>query len=195
MKTYPLLLVVSLVCPSFVVAQSVPQQPLSAHAWRQSQQTNTADAYTYARFTLNGTFLSGSHDGHDGVVNRPALVVNCIPGDESPRGRATFLTGNLIVGSTLKIVYVEPEEIRGISFFPKVAVRYRTDDKKKAVDEQWSPRSDSISASIPKHSLKEILRARSVTITAQDDLGKQVAMRFDMPDPTPVEQGCNVDEH
>jgi hypothetical protein len=192
MKTYPLLLVVSLVCPSFGFAQSAPQQPLSVHAWRQSQQTNTADAYTYSRFTLNGTFLSGPRDG---VVDRPALVVNCIPGDESPRGRAAFLTGNLIVGSALKIAYIEPEEIRGISFFPKVAVRYRTDDKKSDVDEQWSPRSDDISASIPRHSLKEILRAHSVTITAQDDQGKQVAMRFDMPDPTIVEQGCNVDEH
>ena len=191
MKTHPLLLVVSLVCPSFVVAQSAPQQPLSAHAWRLSQQTNTADAYSYARFTLNGTFLSGSHDG---AVNRPALVVNCIPGDQSPRGRPTFLTGNLIVGSPLRIVYVEPEEIRGISFFPKVAVRYRTDDKKKDVDEQWSPRPDNLSASIPKHSLKEMLRAHSVTITAEDNQGKQVAMRFDMPDPTAVEQGCNVDE-
>ncbi|HEX2791338.1 MAG TPA: hypothetical protein VHN17_12980 [Steroidobacteraceae bacterium] len=191
MKTYPLLLVVPLACPSFGVAQSAPQQPSSAHVWRQSQQTNTADAYTYLRFTLHGKFLTASHDG---VANRPALVVNCIPVDESPRDKATFLTGNLIVGSTLRIVYVEPEEIRGISYFPKVAVRYRTDDAKREVDEQWSPRSDKISASIPKHSLKEILRAHTVTITAEDDQGKQLAMQFDMPDPTLVEQGCNVDK-
>ena len=121
--------------------------------------------------------------------------MNCIPVDESLRGKATLLTANLIVGSPLKIVYVEPEEIRGISYFPKVAVRYRTDDAKSEVDEQWSSRSDKISASIPKHSLKEILRAHTVTMTVEDEQGKQVAMRFDMPDPTLVEQGCNVDEH
>jgi hypothetical protein len=121
--------------------------------------------------------------------------VNCIPVDESLRGKATLLTANLIVGSPLKIVYVEPEEIRGISYFPKVAVRYRTDDAKSEVDEQWSSRSDKIPASIPKHSLKEILRAHTVTMTVEDEQGKQVAMRFDMPDPTLVEQGCNVDEH
>ena len=191
MKPYPMLLVMAFACPSFGVAQSAPQPPSSAHAWRKSQQTNTADAYTYSRFTLRGTFLTASHDE---VANRPALVVNCIPVDESPHGKATFLTANLIVGSTLKIVYIEPDEIRGISYFPKVAVRYRTDDAKREVDEQWSPRSDKISTSIPKHSLKEILRAHTVTMTVEDDQGKQVAMRFDMPDPTLVEQGCNVDE-
>jgi len=190
MKIYPMLLLVSLACPAFGVAQSVPQQ--RSHAWRQSQLTNTADAYTYSQFTLKGQFLTSSHEA---VANRPAFVVNCIPADESPRGKATFLTGNLIVGSTLKVVYVEPEEIRGISYFPKVVVRYRTDDAKREVDEQWSPRSDKISTSIPKHSLKEILRAHTVTMTAEDDQRKQVAMRFDMPDPTLVEQGCNVDEH
>jgi hypothetical protein len=141
---------------------------------------------------LHGTFLTASHDG---VANRPALVVNCIPVDESVRGRAIFLTANLIVGSTLRIVWVEPDEIRGISYFPKVAVRYRTDDAKKEVAEQWSPRSDKISTSIPEHSLEEILRAHTVTMKAEDDQGQQVAMRFDMPDPTLVEQGCNVDEH
>jgi hypothetical protein len=189
MKPYPMLLVMAFACPSFGVAQSAPQPPSSAHAWRKSQQTNTADAYTYSRFTLRGTFLTASHDG---VANRPALVVNCIPVDD--RGKALFLTANLIVGSTLKVVWVEPDEIRGISYFPKVAVRYRTDDAKKEVDEQWSVRSDKISTSIPRHALKDILRAHTVTMTAEDDQGKQVAMRFDMPDPTLVEQGCNVDE-
>jgi len=33
-----------------------------------------------------------------------------------------------------------------------------------------------------------------VSITANDDGGSQVAMQFDMPDATLVEQGCNVDE-
>jgi hypothetical protein len=192
MKPYPLLLLVPLAYSSFGIAQSAPPQPSSAHAWHQSQQTNTADAYTYSRFTLNGKFLTASHDG---VTTRPAFVMNCIPADESPRGKATFLSGNLIVGSNLKVVYVEPEEIRGISYFPKVDVRYRIDDAKKDVDEHWLSRSDKISASIPKHSLKEILRARTVAITAEDDHGRQVVMRFDMPDPTLVEQGCSVDEH
>ena len=192
MKSNPLLLLVPLAWASIGFAQSAPPQPSSGHAWRESQRANAADAFDYSRFTLEGKFLTAPHNVGRG---RPAFVVDCIPADESPRGKATFLTGDLIVGTALKVVYVEPEEIRGTSYFPKVAVRYRTDDAKREVDEQWSPRSDKTAASIPKHSLKEILRAHTVAIKADDDHGRQVVMQFDMPDPTLVEQGCNVDEH
>jgi hypothetical protein len=98
------------------------------------------------------------------------------------------------VGSALKIVYVEPEEIRGISYDPKIAIRLRTDDGKADREEQWSAGTDKASASIPKESLKELLRAHTVAITADDDHGSQVAMKFEIPDSTLVEQGCNVDE-
>jgi hypothetical protein len=192
MKTNPLLLLMPLAWASLCLADPAPQQPPSMNAWLQSQRTNVADAYGYSRFTLLGKFITSSRDA---AANRPAFVVDCIPADESPRSRATFLAGNLIVGTPLKIVYVEPEEIRGISYFPKVAVRYRTDNAKRDEQEQWSPTSDKTSASVPKQSLKELLRARTVAITAMDDHGRKVAMQFDMPDPSLVEQSCNVDEH
>jgi hypothetical protein len=38
---------------------------------------------------------------------------------------------------------------------------------------QWSPGSDKTSASIPKHSLDEILRAQNVAITTNDDHGRK----------------------
>src|ERR1700733_255210 len=192
MKTNPLCLLMPLAWTSLGLAEPAPQQPPSANVWLQSQRTNAADAFSYSRFTLLGKFVTSSGDA---AANRPAFVVDCIPADESPRSRATFLAGNLIVGTPLKIVYVEPEEIRGISYFPKVAVRYRTDNAKSEEQEQWSPTSDKTSASVPKQSLKELLRARTVSITATDDHGRQVAMQFDMPDPSLVEQSCNVDEH
>jgi hypothetical protein len=192
MKTIPLLVAALLAWSPFGFAGPASQQVASANVWQQSQRTNTADAFTYSRFTLLGKFLTPSHDV---VPNRPAFVVDCIPANESPRDRGTFLAGNLLVGTTLKIIYVEPEEIRGISYFPKVAIRYRTDDEKKAEDQQWTPGSDKSSASIPEHSLKELLRAHTVAITANDDHGKPVTMEFDMPQPTLVEQSCHVDAH
>jgi hypothetical protein len=192
MKTNPLFLLVPLAWASLGVAEPAPQQTPSANAWLQSQRTNAADAFSYSRFTLLGKFVRSSGDA---APNRPAFVVDCIPADQSPRSRATFLAGNLVVGTPLKVVYVEPEEIRGISYFPKVAVRYRTDNAKREEQEQWSPTSDKTSASVPKQSLEELLRARTVSITAIDDHGRQVAMQFDMPDPSLVEQSCNVDEH
>jgi len=191
MKTNLLLLVVPLACPTLGIAGSAPQQPSSGLVWQQSERTNAADAFNFSRFTLVGKFLTPLHDV---VPNRPALVVDWIPARESPRRRGTFLAGNLLVGTTLKIVYVEPEEIRGTNYFPMVAVRYHTDNAKDQ-EQKWPPGSDKTSASIDKGSLKKILRARTFAITADDNRGSQVTMQFDMPDPTLVEEACRVDEH
>lgn len=190
MKSTPLLLLVALAWASFGFAQSTPQRPSSAQMWQTSQKTDPAGTMTFTRFTLAGKFLSPPHVK---APNRPALTVDCIPANESHHSKGKFLAANLLVGAVLKIVYVEPEEIRGTSYYPKVAVRVRMDD---AQDEegQWSSGTDKISTSIPKDSLKKILRAHTVAITADDPSGAQIAMRFDMPDPTAVEEACNVDE-
>ena len=205
MKTYPLFLIVPLAWPAFAFAAPAPQQPSSVPVWRQSQRTNTADDFTYSRFTLMGNFVTPAADT---MRNRPAFVLDCIPAPESPRGKGTFLAGNLRVGTNLKVTYVESEEIpsgvTGMFYFPKIAVRYRMDNARKDEQDQWtptsakiayqwSPGSEKTSASIPKHSLEEILRARNVAITTNDDHGRKVVMRFDMPDPTLVEEACHVD--
>jgi len=111
----------------------------------------------------------------------PTLAVDCIPGTGSHPSKGRFLAANLLVGITLKIVYVEPEEIHGTSYYPKVAVQFRANDAKED-EEKWSVGAEKTSASIPKDSLKTILRARSIAITADDDHGSPVAMQFDMPD-------------
>jgi hypothetical protein len=188
MKPTPLLLLVPLAWVSFGFASPSPQQSSSTPGWRQAQKTDAARAITYTQFTLVGKFVTSPQDASD----RPALSVDCIPGRESHSAKGTFLAANLLVGSTLKIFYVEPEEIHGTSYFPKVAVRYRADGAGEE-EEKWSPGTEKTSASIPKVALKKILRARSVAITADDDRGSQVAMQFDMPDPTLVEEACNVD--
>jgi hypothetical protein len=191
MKPTPLLLLAPLAWASIGFAQQPPQQPLSAHAWQQSQNSDAAHTYTFQRFTLAGKFLTPPHDP---VANRPAVAVDCIPGRGSDHPKGKFLAANLLVGTNLKIVYVEPEEIRGMSYYPKVAVRYRADDAKDKED-KWSAGGDKTSASIPKDALKEFLRAHTVAIGVDDDRGTQVAMQFEMPDAALVEQSCNVDEH
>jgi hypothetical protein len=128
------------------------------------------------------------------VSNRPALAVDCTPGKGSHRAEGKFVSGNLLAGTALKIDYVEPEEIHGTSYYPKVSVRYRLDEAKEQ-EEKWSPGTDRTSASFPKDSLKKMLRARTIEITADDDRGSQVVMQFDMPDPAAVEEACDVDDH
>jgi hypothetical protein len=191
MKSTALLLLTLLAWTATGFAQSAPTTNASPQPWRQSQKSDAARTFTYTQFTLTGKFLSPPHDP---VAERPALALDCIPGSGSHSSGRKFLGANLLVGTALKIVYVEPEEIRGTSYFPKVALRYRTDNGKIEQD-QWSPGTDKTSVSVPKESVKQLLRAHSVAITLDDDRGSQVVMQFDLPDSALVEQGCHVDEH
>ena len=190
MKTTQLLLLEPLVWPSLGVATPAQPKPAPALTWEQSQRTNVADDYKYARFTLVGRFLAPPPNA---TTQRPAVVVDCVPANESPRDRGTFLAGKLVVGTPLKIVYVEPSEIlTGISYFPKIDLQIRTDNGKRQENKQWSPGADSTSATISKNSLEEILHAHSVAIVANDTRGRPLAMQFDIPDPAIVEQGCHL---
>ena len=182
MKPTSLLLLLPLALASFGLSLMPPQQPPSKQGWQQSQQTDTAREITYTHFTLVGKSSQG----------RPSLVLDCLPAKESYRGKGKILNANLLVGTPLKVEYVEPEEIHGTSYFRKVTVRYRTDEGKEEVD-KWSLGSDKTSVAIPKEAMKKILRAHSVEIAAKDEHGSPVTMHFDVPDPTSVEQTCNVD--
>jgi hypothetical protein len=170
-------------------AQSA-EKPSQAPAWRQSQEVNSADAYNYKRFTLVGRFAA---PGHGQSADRPALAVDCIPGTEAQHPKGKFLAANLLVGSALKVIYVEPSEIHGTSYFPKVAVRYRANEAAKLEKDNWALGADKSSTAVPRDALKAFLRAGTIVISAADDHGGQMAMQFDMPDPTPVAEACNLD--
>jgi hypothetical protein len=188
MKPSPLLLLVPLALASIGFSTMAPQQPAQAPVWRQSQKPNAAHGTTYTRFTLEGKFVKAPQGD---FPNRPALVVDCRPAKESRKGR--FAAASLLIGPTMKIDYVEPQEIHGTSYYPKVGVRYRIDDAKEE-EAKWTPGPEKTSASIPKDWLKKVLRAHNVQITATDDRGTELVMQFDLPVPTPVEDACNVDD-
>jgi hypothetical protein len=188
-KLTPLSLSVLLACTSFGMAQPAPQ-PAAARGWQPSQRTDPAQTYTFTRFTLVGRFASAPNEK---IGDRPALTIDCIPGT-APHPKGRYLAADLLVGSEVKIVYVEPEEIHGMSYYPKVDVRYRADDAKGWERDQWSAGADKASASVPGAVLKRILRAHTLAITVDGRQGAQLLMRFDIPDPTPVEEACNMDE-
>lgn len=190
MKRAPLLLLVPLVLALLGLSAMRPQLPSSAHVWRQTPRTDAASSTASTRFTLVGKFLK-SPEGD--ISNRPAMVVDCIPGKGSDHAKGRFVAASLLIGINLKIEYVEPEEIHGTSYYPKVSVRYRINDAKDE-EEKWSPGTDKTSVSIPKDWLKKILRAQTVDTTASDEHGSQIVMKFDLPDPALVEAACNVDE-
>ena len=190
MKQFLLFLALPVGLASFGFPGTRPFQTTPDHVWRQSLKTDAARGTAYDRYTLTGKFLKAPQKGD--LANRPALVVDCNPPKEGRNGKGKFESANLLVGPALKIHYVEPQEIHGTSYFPKVFVQYRINDGKD-VKEQWAPGSDKASASIPKDTMKKLFRAQTLDITTNDDTGATVVMKFDMPDPGPVTQGCNVD--
>jgi hypothetical protein len=186
MKPATLVLLVALAWGALAFSAAVPQQAGSAQEWRQTERTDAVRG-AYTRYSLAGKFLKTPPGD---ASNRPSLVVDCSAYNRSRKPK--FVRGTLVVGDPLKIDWVEPEEIKGIGYFPKVLVVYRLDEGKQD-KEDWSPANDKTAATFSKGSLEKMLRARTVEITAEDARGSQVAMQFDMPDGTVVEQGCDVD--
>jgi hypothetical protein len=177
-------------------AQPAPQPGAPASAWTRSQLRDSADTYTFTRFTLTGKFVAP-------VENEPAdlprLTVDCIPPGASHRSK--LVAADLLVGTRLKLLYLEPDEIRGTNFFPWISVRSRTDGS--GVDRQNWPAgrdlvpsgkpSDKRSAAVPTDELKRMLRAHTVALTVVGEHGSPIQMQFDMPNPTPVEAACGVE--
>lgn len=173
---------------SFALSAVALQQPSLAQGWHHIQMT---DPYrgAFTRFSLTGKFLKTPPAD---AYNRPSLAVDCSTYNRSHKSK--FVRGTLVVGDPLKIDWIEPEQIETMSYFPEVSVRYRLDDAKED-QENWTPSANKKSASFSKASLEKMLRAHTIEITTHDNDGAQIVMQFDMPDPTLIEQGCDVDEH
>src|ERR1700690_2620757 len=179
MKQVSAFLIVPLAFVALAFSAVTAQQQASAEGWRQTERTDPVRG-DYARYTLVGKFLKAP--AADSTA-RPSLTVDCSTHNRSHKSK--FVRGTLVVGDPLKIDWVEPEEIHGISYFPKVSVLYRLNDAKEE-KEDWTPSADKTSASFPKGSLEKMLRAHTVEITADDNSGSRVVMQFDMPDPAAI---------
>ncbi len=169
---------------------SAKPQPANGPDWQASQRTDYHGA-PYTQFILTGRFVKRPHAD---VTAPPSLVVNCEPTKESRWSRPGFRDATLRVGAFLKIDYIEPEEIRGMSYDPKITVRYRLDDGKEE-HEEWAPNSDKTVSSLPKEALKKLLEAHTVLLTVNEDGAGEVEMQFDMPDPGKVSQACYLKVH
>src|SRR5579862_4712102 len=187
MRPASIFLILPLAFASFAFSAVTPQEP-STHEWRKTERTDALRG-DYARYTLVGKFLQAPAGDS---TSRPSLVVDC--GTYNRSHKSKFFRGTLVVGDPLKIDWVEPEEIHGIDYFPKVDVVYRLNDAKED-KEQWTPSTDKTSASFSKNSLEKMLRAHTVEITAQDQGGAAVVMQFEIPESSIIGQACEVDQH
>jgi hypothetical protein len=192
MKLALALLLVPLAWISAAHAQSPTP---SDHEWRQSQHRDAANTYTFTRFVLTGRFLTPL-PGH--APDRPALRLDCITPSEADRSK--LLAADLLVGTALKILYVEPEEIRGTNYFPKVAVRYDMDGSGQE-EHHWGAgtdrvptgeASDNTSATIPADALKKMLDAHTVVISVNSKQGVPIKLQFDIPDSASIRASCDM---
>jgi hypothetical protein len=186
MRSTTLLALVPLLWASLAFpARGQQQSSSSGQAWRQTQVTEGSAS---TRFSLTGKFLKRPPGD---VSNPPALAIDCGRGRGS---KGKLINGNLQVGVPLKINYVEPTEIHGTSYYPKVFVQVRVDDEAKKDKRQWTPGKDKTAAVFSKYSLKKMLSAHTVEITTQDEAGDDIVMQFDVPsDSKAVEAACDVD--
>jgi hypothetical protein len=187
MKSTTLLALIPLLWASLAFpARAQQPPPSSGQAWRQTQVTDGAPS---TRFSLTGKFLKGPSGN---VSNPPVLAIDCGSGRKANEGR--LIAGNLLVGVPLKVNYVEPTEIHGTSYYPKVFVQVRMNDEAKKDKRQWTPGKDKTSAVFAKYTLQKLLRAHTVEFTVQDEIGDDIVMQFDVPsDSKAVEAACNVD--
>ena len=185
MKSTPLLALVPLLWASLALTTTAQQQTSSGQAWRQTQVT---EGPASTRFSLTGKFLKRPAGD---VSNPPVLAIDCGKGRGS---KGKLVSGNLQAGVPLKINYVEPTEIHGTSYYPKVFVQVRLNDEAKKDKRQWTQGKDKTSAVFAKYSLKRMLSSHTVEITTQDEAGDDIVMQFDVPsDSKAVEAACDVD--
>ena len=173
-----------------VSAQQKPTSPpqSSAPQWRRAEKPEPNRGRTLIQFTLKGKFLTSPRNE---APNRPALLVSCVP-DRHDESEGKFSDAQLLVGTAVKIDYVEPPELNtGISYNQEVSVQLRLNDG-KADEKQWMAGADKSSASIPKDAVKEMLRAHTVVMTVREKDAGEVEMQFEMPDPAQVEKACDI---
>jgi len=175
--------------PSVASAQQNPSSASSSSAqWRRTEKDDPNRERRLIQFTLKGSFLKSPRTE---APNRPALLVSCVP-DRHDATEGKFSDAQILVGSPLKIDYVEPAQLTtGNSYNQDVDVQFRVDDR-KVQTLRWPAGADKISAAIPKDAVKEMLRAHTVLMTVREKDAGELEMRFDMPDPAQIEKACDI---
>jgi len=173
---------------SSAVQSSSAASATPATQWRRTEKDDPIRSRTLIQFTLRGTFVKPPRAE---APNRPAILVSCAP-NERNASDGRFADAQILVGSPVKIDYVEPLQLTtGNSYNLKVSVQLRIDDAKDR-ERQWPAGADKSSASIPKDAVKEMLRAHAVVMTVHEKDAGDVEMHFDMPDPSQIEKACDI---
>jgi hypothetical protein len=157
--------------------------------WQQSEEQDALRGTTHLRFELKERFLTAPKNP---TIDRPALIVTCQPGKHLRIYNGKFLQGFATAGVVLD----------------SGQVQYRIDDG-KIQREEWSSSTNSSSAFFPSaatlnnllyghilpHKEGTSAPVRKLVIAVDQFLAGEIAMQFDMPDPTSIADACGVIAH
>jgi hypothetical protein len=153
--------------------------------WVQTKKNDPERTNPLVQFTLTGKILTQTQK--NASVPPPTISVTCHP--KGSRGR--FMSAHINLGTLLDVKYVEPQEIKGTSYDPKVDVRYRLDDGKEE-KVQWNPTLDKNSVSLAKDDLRRLLASHSVQYTMNENPSGEISVQFDLPDSTQLQSVCEL---
>jgi len=167
-------------------AFAAPSDAPTSPAWQVTQRNDSSREYPYTRFTLVGKFTNGVAG-----ATGPSVVIDCLADLVSHPLTGRVLSASVSAGFPLKVIYVEPLEIHGTSYFPKVATNFRANGSAER-QQEWSVGADKTSATIPGDALATLLTSQNVSISAEDSKGASFTMQFDIPDSASVRNSCDI---
>jgi len=184
-----------LVCTAVLTAAAVVLSQSPGTVWNKEERTDALRGTHYLQFVLTGHFLTPPRQAD----SPPRLVVQCLPGEHSA-GYHIFRNG-LYVASYLIVGPVLDSQLTGLT------VQYRLDDG-KIQTERWGISTDFSSAFFPVATLNNLLYGhamahtegssapvRKLVVAANEFVGGEIVIQFDMPEPDSVAEACGVIVH
>jgi hypothetical protein len=165
-------------CAFVSVLPVVAQQPtnIATAQWQYTREDDPLHAKVHDRFILDGVYLTPPSISAGAA---PAIVVVCSAGKVE---QSYFNIGAV----------VDHRGPSGSSGLEVVGFEARVDGKKHGMFPN-NMSTDGRAVYFIRGDLKSFLGAKQVIIGANEYLGPQIVMRFDIPDPFPVMEKCGSD--
>ena len=164
------------VCAVSSLLRAVAHQTDAPSQWEYAREDDALHAKVHDRFILEGVYLTPPRL----ATRRPAIVVECSGGKVEHNyfsvGAVVDKIGDTVLGAPL---------IAGFEA--------RIDGKKTVVVGPDHISTDGQVLYFSKVGLANVLNANQVIVGANEYLGPQVVMRFDIPDSSPVMKKCGSD--
>jgi hypothetical protein len=169
---------------------------MTTGGWQKDEKTDALRETHYLQFSLPGRFLRPPRQPDPPP---PKLVLQCLPGEHSV-GNHLFANGKRLA-SYLFVGPVLDSHLTGL------VVQYRLDGG-KVETERWGISTDFSSTFFDGTTLNNLIYGhaiahkensnapvRKLVIAADEFIGGEVVMQFDLPDPDPMAEACGLVIH